>query len=249
MPAAIHPARRPLQAFRACLHRGPSWRRLGAALLVAAGWLGAGLPAAAEDIRTVLERSHALKLRALAEVERQDDGAELLQRDFRRLLARVPEHPEVRLMVVGGPVIAETLAGRVVVVHVGLAQAGEGERLFLLAHELGHALMHHWDELGALYQHYIPGEVKPETTDPVAAVLGRSASQLVHGHEYAADAFAWRTIRAMGFGLESADAVFRQMPNVGDTATHPASRKRMAALRAIGDEPVRSAAVVPVSER
>jgi hypothetical protein len=33
------------------------------------------------------------------------------------------------------------------------------------------------------------------------------------------------------------------MPNLGDTATHPASRKRMAALRMIGDDTLRSAAL------
>jgi Zn-dependent protease with chaperone function len=140
-------------------------------------------------------------------------------------------------------VIAETLAGHVVVVHAGLADANEGERLFVMAHELGHVIMGHWAELGAVYHQHIPGEVNKLETDAVAAALGRDASRLVHGHEYAADAFAWRTIRAMGYGIDNAAAVFHTMPNMGDTPTHPASRKRMAALRLIGNDESLSAAV------
>jgi predicted Zn-dependent protease len=211
--------------------------------LAGAAMFGACVPAVAQEILSVLARSHQMRLKTLQEVERRDEAAAVLQRDFARLLARLPQHPDVELMVVGGPVIAETLAGHVVVVHVGLAEAAEGERLFLLAHELGHVLLGHWAELGAVYVKHIPGEVNKEATDAVAGQLGRDASQLVHGHEYAADAFAWRTIRAMGYSMDSAIAVFRSMPNLGDTATHPASRKRMAALRMIGDDTLRSAAL------
>ncbi|MFM2067841.1 MAG: hypothetical protein RLZZ584_2750 [Pseudomonadota bacterium] len=232
----------------ASARRPGTWRRsrlLPALALLGAGLLGASLPALGEDILGVLARSHQTRLTALQQVRAADGRAAILQRDFDRLLARQPQpvQAKVELLVVDGPVLAETLAGHVVVVHAGLADANEGERLFMLAHELGHVLLNHWAELGAVYVKHIPGEVNKEATDAVAGRLGREASQLVHGHEYAADAFAWRTIRDLGHGLDSAAAVFHHMPNMGDTPTHPASRKRLAALRMIGDDSVRSAAL------
>lgn len=209
---------------------------LGLAALLSA------VPVHSEDILSVLARSHDSRLKALAGRAAHDERAAILQRDFDRLLDRLPQRPrDVSLLVVDGPVIAETLSGHVVVVHAGLAEANEGERLFMLAHELGHVVMGHWAELGAVYQKHIPGEVNQRDTDAVASVLGRDASRLVHGHEYAADAFAWRTVRDMGHGLDNAAAVFHMMPNMGDTPTHPASRKRLAALRQIGSDETRSA--------
>lgn len=219
-----------------------SRRRAWMALPLALSTLVAAVPVYSEDILSVLARSHESRLASLAERTAQGERAALLQRDFERLLERLPQRPhDVRLLVVEGPVIAETLAGQVVVVHAGLADANEGERLFMMAHELGHVVMGHWAELGAVYHRHIPGDVNKQDTDAVASALGLDASRLVHGHEYAADAFAWRLIRDMGYGMDNAAAVFHMMPDLGDTPTHPASRKRLAALRMIGNDETRSA--------
>jgi Zn-dependent protease with chaperone function len=216
-------------------------RALRVLLLAAAAVAGSlAWPAMAEKIDTVLQRSHQMRLTAYTARAVDDRRAEALRADFQRLLARaeLPEavRRDVQLLVVDGPLLGETLAGHVVVVNAGLADAAEGERLFTLAHELGHVQLGHWAQLGEVYRKHVPGEVTKEATDAVANALGREASALSHGHEFAADAFAWRLVREFGIGLDSAAAVFHHMPNLGDTPTHPASRKRMAALRMIGDE-------------
>jgi len=222
-----------------------AWRGRG-------GWLSAGAllvaivlaaPVSAEGILSVLARSHRQKLDELKRQAVSDPRAELLRQDFEGLLARQSPPPDVELLVVDGPVHAETLAGRVVVISAGLAVLDEGERLFILAHELGHVQMGHWAELCAVYARHIPAEVTPDVTDAVAPKLGREASALVHGHEYAADAFAWRSIRARGWGLGSVRGALMVVPNVGDTSTHPATRKRLAHLRTIGEAESRSAGV------
>lgn len=219
----------------------PSVRRrwLGAAALLVAIALAA--PVAAEGILSVLARSHRQKLDELKRQAVSDPRADLLRRDFEHLLARHAPQADVELLVVDGPVHAETLAGRVIVISAGLAVLDEGERLFILAHELGHVQMGHWAELCAVYARHIPGEVTPDVTDAVAPKLGREASALVHGHEYAADAYAWRSIRSQGWGLGSVRGALMVVPNVGDTSTHPATRKRLAHLRTIGDAESRSA--------
>ncbi len=220
----------------------PPRRRVWMVLSLGLAALVVAVPVYSEDILSVLARSHASRIESLTSRQAHDERAAVLQRDFDRLLDRLPQRPrDVSLLVVEGPVIAETLAGRVVVVHAGLADANEGERLFVMAHELGHVAMGHWSELASVYHKHIPGEVNQRDTDAVASVLGREASRLVHGHEFAADAFAWRTIRGLGYGMDNAAAVLHMMPNMGDTPTHPASRKRLAALRLIGNDETRSA--------
>lgn len=203
--------------------------------------IGAAVPSRAEDIQSVLDRSHQSKLAFLQDRAVHDARAELLQHDFDRLLTRLTPRPEVTLLVVDSPAQAETLAGHVVVVSASFAALDEGERLFILAHELGHALMGHWSELAGLYRRHIPGEVVQAQTDAVAPILGREASALVHGHEYAADAYAWQTLRSLGHGLNSVQGALHVVPNMGDTPTHPSSRKRFARLRLIGEGDARSA--------
>ena len=45
--------------------------------------------------------------------------------------------------------------------------------LSLLAHEIGHVVSDHWQQMGGLYRRWIPGEVTPSQTEPVAGSLGR----------------------------------------------------------------------------
>jgi Zn-dependent protease with chaperone function len=219
---------------------GRRWRCLIPVLALCAAF-GAAAPSQAEDIQSVLDRSTRSKLAYLQDHAVRDARAERLQHDFDRLLARMSPRPEVTLLVVDGPAQAETLAGAVVVISASFAALEEGERLFILSHELGHALMGHWNELSAVYRRHIPGEVTQVVTDAVAPALGREASTLVHSHEYAADAYAWQTLRSLGHGLGSVQAALHVVPNMGDTPTHPSSRKRFARLRTIGEGEVRSA--------
>lgn len=201
-------------------------------------------PVHASPIHEVLDRSARQRL---AEFERHRVDAEhsaSLQADVDRILGQLAVRPDVQLLVVDGPFHAEMLAGRVLVVSASVAVLPEGERLFILAHEIGHASMGHWGELCELYGRIIPGEVRQDLTDAVAPRLGREASALVHGHEYAADAHAWQILRSLGHGMDSVLAALQVVPNLGDTPTHPSTRKRYARLRLVGENEPRSAALV-----
>ena len=101
----------------------------------------------------------------------------------------------------------------------------------------------------------MPGVVTQVHTDSVSARLRRDASGLAHQHEFEADAFAARTLVAMGRcatpGAGAADdgnaaalachddmlAVFQQPGALRDTLTHPGAGKRLAALRAHAFDP------------
>lgn len=188
-------------------------------------------PAAAEDIVDVLRRSQQMRLEAMP-VAAEGPKAHAIRRSFEQLQRALPDKVSAELRVVSAGTVAETLHGRIVVAHESLADLPEGARLFVLAHELGHVASHHWQQMGAVYRHWIPGEVKPETTDPVAGALGREASATSHRQEYEADAYALQVLRRLGRSPHDAFTAFMQQGMLQDTATHPGTRKRVASLRA-----------------
>ena len=196
-------------------------------------FLGAALaqPAAAEDIVEVLQRSQQMRLEAMP-LAADGPKAAAIRSSFEQLRAALPDDVAAELRVVSAGTVAETLHGRIVVAHESLADLPEGARLFVLAHELGHVASHHWQQMGAVYRHWIPGAVKPETTDPVAGPLGREASATSHRQEYEADAYALQVLRRLGRSPQDAFAAFMQQGMLQDTATHPGTRKRVASLRA-----------------
>ncbi len=186
----------------------------------------------AEDIVDVLRRSQQQRFEAQPGADPDSAPAQLVRHSFAAVLAGLPELPPVDLRVIRGPVLAETVHGHIVMANESLADLSEGERCFVLAHELGHVMQRHWLQMALVYQRWIPGEVHPGTTDPVAGALGREASRLAHRQEFEADAFAVRAMRRMGQDPAIALMAFMHLGMTQDTATHPGTRKRVASLRA-----------------
>lgn len=197
------------------------------ALLVFSG------PVMAEGIGEVLSRSQQDRLASLPAAPMADSSQ--LRGDFERVKAvlRIND-PTITLEVVSAGAVAETIEGRTVVLHQSIGQWTEPERLFVIAHELGHVAAGHWGQLAAVYQRHIPGTVTPETTSgPVAALLGREASRTSHQHEFESDAYALAAVQRFGYGADDVISVFRRLGGTGDTATHPGIGKRVAQLRAL----------------
>jgi Zn-dependent protease with chaperone function len=185
----------------------------------------------ANDIIDVLHQSAQRRLDAMA-LAPDGPRAQVVRDSFDLLRRTVAPDTVVELRVVTGSTVAETLDGRVIVANETLADLPEGVRLFVLAHELGHVQQGHWRQVGDLYKRFVPGEVVPQTTEPVAGPLGRAASAQAHRHEFEADAFALQALRALGRPTDDAFAALRHQGVQHDSATHPATRKRLASLRA-----------------
>ena len=183
------------------------------------------------DIVDVLRQSQQSRLDSMPAAA-PGPRVETVRASFEALRERLPAGVQVELRVVSGGVVAETLHGNVVVANEALAELTEGERLFVLGHELGHVLAGHWNQMGAVYKRWIPGEVTPERTDPVAGSLGREASALSHRQEFEADEYGLRFLRLLGRPSEDAFSAFMHLGMTQDTATHPGTRKRVAALHA-----------------
>src|SRR5512134_152862 len=203
------------------------WLRLA----VMVGATCAAAAAHADDIVDVLQQSAQRRLDAMP-LAPDGPRAQLVRDSFELLRRSAAPGTMVELRVVTGSPVAETLDGRVVVANESLADVPEGVRMFVLAHELGHVQQGHWRQVGDLYKRFVPGEVVPQNTDPVAGPLGRAASAQAHRHEFEADAFALQTLRALGRTSDDAFAALRHQGMQHDTATHPGTRKRLASLRA-----------------
>lgn len=181
----------------------------------------------------MLERSQQQRLEAGVPAAADSERARRIRESFDHLVQLAPtEHP-VELRILQGGLQAEAMLGRVLVVGEAVGDLPEGERLMLLAHEYGHLSMGHWSALVGLYRQHIPGEVRPDTTDPVAGALGAQGQQMSHRHEYEADAFGFALVRRLGIGLDEALSLLMRRPVNFDSPTHPATRRRIAQLRSI----------------
>ena len=202
-----------------------SWLLLCLSLLAAA-------PARAEGIVEVLQRSQQVRLAQRGAGDAQGEAGTRLRASFERLVAIASPGRPVELVVVGGDLFAEAVFGKpAVAASVAVGELPEPERLMLLAHELGHLQLGHFQALGALYASHIPGEVRQADTDRVAAALGAQAHALSHRHEFEADAYGYTLVHALGVGLDDAFALLTRQGVQADSATHPATRKRLAQIR------------------
>jgi hypothetical protein len=193
----------------------------------------------AEDIVDVLERSQQVRLDALEPAPADSPRAQAVRASFdmlvRALDLRQPAgQSEVELRVTRGGALAETLRGHVVIANEVIGDWAETDRLFVLAHELGHVRLGHWSQMGLMFQKWVPGMVTPQQTNAVAALLGRDASVLSYQQEFEADAFAAQTLQAMGLSQQDVISVFMHLGVNMDTATHPGTQRRIASLRAGG---------------
>jgi hypothetical protein len=190
--------------------------------------------ARATDIVDVLERSQQLRLEQRVAAAPDGERTQRVRATFDRLLVKARIAPQsLELRVMQGGVQAEAMLGRMLVVGEAVGDLPEGERLLLLAHELSHLRLGHWQALCTLYRRHIPGEVRPDTTDPVAGALGHDAHELSHRHEYEADAHGFALARPLGATLADALSLLMRQPMLSDSATHPATRRRIAQFRVL----------------
>lgn len=195
-----------------------------------------GTAARCEGIGEVLDRSQLQRLDAFTQADTQSPAALRVRESFDALMRATGLQRAVELRVVTGEVIAETIQGRVIVANQALGDLSEGARLFVLAHEIGHISLAHWPKMTLLYQAWLPGELVQASSDAVAALLGRDASELSYRQEFEADAFALRTLRLLGRPWSDTLSAFTEMGVFVDGPTHPGTRKRLAALRQINAE-------------
>jgi Zn-dependent protease with chaperone function len=179
----------------------------------------------------ILEDSAAARLAKLSPVDPGSPAYQLIRSSYERVLKQTKYTQPVDFRCVEGPVDAAAELGRILVARRGLEEIGEGPRLFILAHELGHIVLGHWSTRRALYLAHFPGEITETNANPSDETFGREAHVLAFEQEFAADAFGYRIIKALGFGLDSALAALQL--NASSDLTHPPMGRRYMQLMEI----------------
>lgn len=125
----------------------------------------------------------------------------------------------------GGYATAATTLGTIVI-SPSLAELPRAERLFVLAHEIGHLANDDAKRWLALGDKLVLKDEAIAANDAMMATLSREV-------ELGADAFAAAVLRKMGINAENAAHAFFKRMNLLDlpgTASHPAAQSRVTAI-------------------
>lgn len=182
------------------------------------------------DIVAALNLGQKVALDKCEEVADAADDAAVIQASFERVKAAAGIARPITVRIARCNAMVQVLQG-VVVAHPAIANWNEGERLFVLAHELGHVVNGDWHTFTSTFAGLVPAE----TTDAEAPMALRRAqphvSSLMHGFEYGADSFALSVLETMGRdGVTDGCAALRKDIPVSTTPTHPGTNLRVAAL-------------------
>lgn len=189
------------------------------------------LPARAVDVPSVLSQWQQARLEQCPAIDADRGVAQRLRADFDKVLAAAPELASTPFRVSDCPVIAQVRAG-VVVVSTQLAGLPEKERLFVMAHELGHVAHGDWQRVAQRYVDYV-GVV--QTFDEVVEKMKQVNSEIndmSRAGEFDADEFALEVLKKAGYpATEAATSFLRRYRDQPESDTHPAIRARLERVR------------------
>lgn len=152
----------------------------------------------------------------------------VIESDIARFKRLVPAAAEVPFQVLDCDADGFVYQGQTVVLSTRLSRMNPTQRFFIIAHEMGHlGLAHH----GAM-RSFVAGIVDQQRDEAKArAKLVSSLTPISHKHELDADAFAVRTMLAVGLDPEQAALIFDSIGDSRDNHTHPSANRRAKSIR------------------
>jgi Zn-dependent protease with chaperone function len=181
--------------------------------------------AAANPMVAALKAEDESRLCPAAEVSKE---TRLLKREAAYVLETMglPKDSITVLVATCGDYAVAATSLNTIIISPSLAELPRGERLFLLAHEVGHLANGDVKRLLALGDELAASAEALANVDKLMATLSRE-------NETAADLFAAKFMQKVGVNAESAASAFfarmglLQLPG---TASHPAAQSRVAAI-------------------
>lgn len=189
------------------------------------------MPAWSLDIVEALNRGQRVQADTCVLVDAGQPEAQVIAASFERVkrAAGVTQDVTVRLAECPGQLV-QVLGGEILV-HPVLASWGEGERLFALAHELGHIINGDWGRFTAEFAAQVGPDMDEAQVNLVLRRMAPRVRELMHGFEYGADEYALGVLDAMGRdSLADGTACINRVPAPPGSPTHPGSSQRIAKL-------------------
>lgn len=199
-------------------------------VLISVALATAALSAHALDIVDALNRGQQVQLSQCESVAEDAPEVAVLRDSFSKLQdARHADTP-VTLVVAKCSFGIQVLGGKVIV-HPAVAHWNEGERLFVLAHELGHIEHGDWHSFTHVHQEAIPADMSDEQVGLTMRRMAPKMRELMYGFEYNADEYALELLSKMGRDAlaEGREAIAR-VPTPSGSPTHPGTAQRIARL-------------------
>jgi Zn-dependent protease with chaperone function len=120
-----------------------------------------------------------------------------------------------------------TFPGNVIVVTEQLADLPEDERLFVLAHELGHIDCRHFAKSKSFIARVLPSGADAPVGKGRIAFLKRRTSTFFRLQEFEADSYAASLLHRIGRPPGAGIKLFRAIATLDATDTHPAALARL----------------------
>jgi len=171
--------------------------------------------------------------RVLLEKTQDSDNAEAVQiitASFEHLLAVRGAGQPVTLRVTRDSVSGEAMLGAVVMVDESIAALPEDERLFQIAHELGHIELAHLERQIAIYRQYVGASVDDVYIARTLNAHALEFSPALQALELEADAYGQRLLLRVPDAEQGGIHTFERNGYVRADFSHPSSHERLLRL-------------------
>lgn len=193
-------------------------------------------PAVAMDIGDGIRTGESVLLQQSAPSD-NEEAVRIIRASFERLLVARGEGRAVGLRVTDASVPSEALLGSVVVVNDSMADLPEDERLFQIAHELGHIDLAHLDRQIAIYRQYVGASVDDTAIARTLNAHAYEFSPALQGLELEADAYAQDLLGHIPGAEDGGIHTFLRNSFLRADYSHPSSRERLQHLLALQPAP------------
>jgi len=170
------------------------------------------------------------------------EAARIITESFQAAMAARGAGIAVTLHITHDGLGGESALGNVVLVDDSLAALPEDERVFEIAHELGHIDLGHFERMIALFQQYVGDSTDDHYIARTLNVHADDLSPALQALEYEADAYGQALVSKVPGALDGGIHTFQRNVFRRGDFSHPSPRERMLKLEAALAEPARLAA-------
>jgi hypothetical protein len=153
-----------------------------------------------------------------------DVRSKVLHDDFNELVRVMGVPSSIRLIVTSSSLVAQAFPGSVLAVNADVADVPKAQRMFVLAHELGHIMK---DHIGSFVQLLKEKESIEKIYAGQGVFIRVNFTEQSHSNEFAADSFARDCLVKMKLSISDAAKFLVPFKDTPASESHPAVAERL----------------------